>query len=150
MLFRSFLYHAVEAGMQLGIVNPTQLTVYDDIPAELLEHVEDVLWNRREDATDRLLALAETIRADVDSGEPEVAEWRDGSVEDRLAHALVKGINEHIVDDAEEARQKYDRPLEVIQGPLMSGMNTVGELFGSGRMFLPQDRKSTRLNSSHW
>ena len=118
----AFLYHAVEAGMQLGIVNPTQLTVYDDIPAELLEHVEDVLWNRREDATDRLLALAETIRADVDSGEPEVAEWRDGSVEDRLAHALVKGINEHIVDDAEEARQKYDRPLEVIQGPLMSGM----------------------------
>ncbi|GIS58770.1 MAG: hypothetical protein CM1200mP2_09950 [Planctomycetaceae bacterium] len=141
----AFLYHAVEAGMQLGIVNPTQLTVYDDIPAELLEHVEDVLWNRREDATDRLLALAETIRADVDSGEPEVAEWRDGSVEDRLAHALVKGINEHIVDDAEEARQKYDRPLEVIQGPLMSGMNTVGELFGSGRMFLPQVVKSARV-----
>ena len=111
----------------------------------MLEHVEDVLWNRREDATDRLLALAETIRADVDSGEPEVAEWRDGSVEDRLAHALVKGINEHIVDDAEEARLKYDRPLEVIQGPLMSGMNTVGELFGSGRMFLPQVVKSARV-----
>ncbi len=141
----AFLYHAVDAGMQLGIVNPTQLTVYDDIPAELLEHVEDVVLNRREDATDRLLALAETIRSDVDSGEPEIAEWRDGSVEERLAHALVKGINDHIVDDAEEARQKYDRPLEVIQGPLMSGMNTVGELFGSGRMFLPQVVKSARV-----
>ncbi len=141
----AFLYHAVNAGMELAIVNPTQLTVYDDIPGELLEHVEDVLLNRRDDATERLLELTETLRADVAGGEPEVAAWREGSVEERLSWALVKGINEFIVSDAEEARQKLGRPLEVIQGPLMDGMNTVGELFGSGRMFLPQVVKSARV-----
>ena len=141
----AFLYHAVEAGMGLGIVNPTQLTVYDDIPGDLLEHVEDVLLNRREDATERLLDLAETLRSDVDSDAKEVAGWREMSIEERLSHALVKGINEFIIADVEEARQKFDRPLKVIQGPLMDGMNTVGELFGSGRMFLPQVVKSARV-----
>jgi len=141
----AFLYHAVEAGLELGIVNPTQLTVYDDIAPDLLEHVEDVLLNRRENATERLLELAETIRGDDVGDATVVAQWRDEPIEQRLIHALVKGINEFIVDDTEEARQKYDRPLEVIQGPLMDGMNTVGELFGSGRMFLPQVVKSARV-----
>ena len=141
----AFLYHAVEAGMGLGIVNPTQLTVYDEIPLDLLEHVEDVLLNRREDATERLLLLAQTLRSDVEDDAKEVAGWRELSIEERLSHALVKGINEFIVADAEEARQKFDRPLQVIQGPLMDGMNTVGELFGSGRMFLPQVVKSARV-----
>ena len=141
----AFLYHAVEAGLELGIVNPTQLTVYDDIAPDLLEHVEDVLLNRRENATERLLELAETIRGDDVGDATVVAQWRDEPIEQRLIHALVKGINEFIVDDTEEARQKYDRPLEVIQGPLMNGMNTVGELFGSGRMFLPQVVKSARV-----
>ncbi|MEC9010010.1 MAG: vitamin B12 dependent-methionine synthase activation domain-containing protein, partial [Planctomycetota bacterium] len=141
----AFLYHAVEAGLELGIVNPTQLTVYDDIAPDLLEHVEDVLLNRRENATERLLELAETIRGDDVGDATVVAQWRDEPIEQRLIHALGKGINEFIVDATEEARQKYDRPLEVIQGPLMDGMNTVGELFGSGRMFLPQVVKSARV-----
>jgi 5-methyltetrahydrofolate--homocysteine methyltransferase len=140
-----FLYHAVEAGLELGIVNPTQLTVYDDIAPDLLEHVEDVLLNRRENATERLLELAETIRGDDVGDATVVAQWRDEPIGQRLIHALVKGINEFIIDDTEEARQEYDRPLEVIQGPLMDGMNTVGELFGSGRMFLPQVVKSARV-----
>ena len=141
----AFLYHAVEAGLELGIVNPTQLTVYDDIAPDLLEHVEDVLLNRRENATERLLELAETIRGDDVGDATVVAQWRDEPIGQRLIHALVKGINEFIIDDTEEARQEYDRPLEVIQGPLMDGMNTVGELFGSGRMFLPQVVKSARV-----
>ena len=141
----AFLFHAVAAGMDLGIVNPTQLTVYDDIPPELLEHVEDVLLNRRSDATERLLELAQTVQVDGGDDPAVVAAWRDAPVAERLSHALVKGINEHIVEDTEEARQQYPRPLDVIQGPLMDGMNTVGELFGSGRMFLPQVVKSARV-----
>ena len=143
----AFLFHAIAAGMELGIVNPTQLTVYDQIPEELLVHVEDVLLNRREDATERLLDLAETISDQALDGQtpPTTDAWREGTVEERIAYGLVKGINEFIVEDTEEARLKSARPLEVIQGPLMAGMNTVGELFGSGRMFLPQVVKSARV-----
>ncbi|MBQ18764.1 MAG: methionine synthase [Planctomycetaceae bacterium] len=141
----AFLYHAVAAGMDLGIVNPTQLTVYDDIPSKLLEHVEDVLLNRRQDATERLLELAETIEVEDGAEAAVMAPWRDMPVEERLSHALVKGINEFIIEDTEEARQQFPRPLDVIQGPLMDGMNMVGELFGSGRMFLPQVVKSARV-----
>jgi len=141
----AFLYHAVEAGLGMAIVNPTQLTVYDDIPTELLEHVEDVLLNRREDATDRLLTLASTLQDELEVADVAVEAWREAEVEERLSHALVKGINEYIVEDTEEARVKLGRPLDVIQGPLMAGMDTVGELFGSGRMFLPQVVKSARV-----
>jgi 5-methyltetrahydrofolate--homocysteine methyltransferase len=140
----AFLYHAVRAGMDMGIVNPGMLEVYEEIPKELLERVEDVLLNRRPDATERLVKLAETIKQ---KDEVEVAEdeWRKGSVEERLSHALIKGIVEYIDQDTEEARQKYGRPLLVIEGPLMQGMNVVGDLFGSGRMFLPQVVKSARV-----
>lgn len=140
----AFLYHAIKNGMDMGIVNPTMLEVYDDIPKELLEHVEDVLLDRREDATERLLAFAETVKK-KDKAEVVNEEWRSGPVEDRLAHALVKGIVEFIDADTEEARQKYDKPLEVIEGPLMAGMNIVGDLFGGGKMFLPQVVKSARV-----
>ena len=140
----AFLYHAVQHGMDMGIVNPTMLEVYDDIPKDLLEHVEDVLLDRREDATERLLTFAETVKK-KDKAEVADEAWRKESVEKRLAHALVKGIVEFIDADTEEARQKYNKPLEIIEGPLMAGMNIVGDLFGSGKMFLPQVVKSARV-----
>ena len=140
----AFLYHAVRAGMDMGIVNAGQLAIYEEIPKDLLALVEDVLLNRRPDATERLLAFAETVkRQDKEEkpGEP----WRRGTVEERLSHALVKGIADFVEADVEEARQKYGKPLEVIEGPLMAGMNIVGDLFGSGKMFLPQVVKSARV-----
>lgn len=140
----AFLYHAIRHGMDMGIVNPAMLEVYDDIPKDLLERVEDVLLDRRDDATERLLAFAETVKK-KDKAEVADEEWRKGTVEERLSHALVKGIVEHIEADTEEARQKYGRPLHVIEGPLMAGMNIVGDLFGSGKMFLPQVVKSARV-----
>ena len=140
----AFLYHAIKAGMDMGIVNAGQLEVYEDIPDELLERVEDVLLNRRDDATERLIEFAEKVKQ-KEKGAVKKDEWREGSVEERLKHALVKGIVDYIEDDTEEARQKYDKPLDVIEGPLMDGMNVVGELFGSGKMFLPQVVKSARV-----
>jgi 5-methyltetrahydrofolate--homocysteine methyltransferase len=140
----AFLYHAIQAGMDMGIVNAGQLEVYEEIPAELRTLVEDVLLNRRDDATERLVTFAETVKQ-TDRGEAEQEAWRQASVEERLSHALVKGIADHIETDVEEARQKYGRPLSVIEGPLMDGMNVVGDLFGSGRMFLPQVVKSARV-----
>lgn len=140
----AFLYHGVKAGMDMGIVNPSQLAVYSDIPPDLLERVEDVLLNRRPDATERLLDFAETVKAKVKDAAVE-EEWRKGTVEERLSYALVKGIDAYIEQDTEEARQKAERPLHVIEGPLMAGMNVVGDLFGSGKMFLPQVVKSARV-----
>lgn len=140
----AFLYHGVQHGMDMGIVNPTMLEVYDEIDKELLLRVEDVLLNRRDDATERLLEFAETVKGSVKKKEQD-DEWRQGTVEQRLAHALVKGIVDFIDADTEEARQKYGRPLYVIEGPLMAGMNVVGDLFGSGKMFLPQVVKSARV-----
>ncbi len=140
----AFLYHAVHAGMDMGIVNPAQLAVYDEIPPDLLEHVEDVLLNRRADATDRLLDLAETVEQ-TSGGKVQDLSWREGSVEERISHALVKGITTYIEDDVEEARTARERALDVIEGPLMAGMNVVGDLFGSGKMFLPQVVKSARV-----
>jgi 5-methyltetrahydrofolate--homocysteine methyltransferase len=141
-----FLYHAINAGLTMGIVNAGQLAVYDEIDEKLREAVEDVVLNRRSDSTERLLALAEKYRDREDSdGASETQEWRSWSVEKRLEHALVKGIAEYVVEDAEEARQQYDHPVEVIEGPLMDGMDVVGDLFGSGRMFLPQVVKSARV-----
>src|SRR2546426_900493 len=140
----AFLYHAIRAGLDMGIVNAGQLAVYEEIPKDLLELVEDVLLNRRPDATERLVAFAETVKQ---KGKEAVDEqvWRHGTVEERLSHALVKGLVDHIEADVEEARQKYDRPLQVIEGPLMAGMNIVGDLFGAGKMFLPQVVKSARV-----
>lgn len=140
----AFLYHAIQHGMDMGIVNPTMLEVYDEIDKELLVRVEDVLLNRRDDATERLLEFAETVKGSARKREAD-DEWRKGSVEDRLTHALVKGIIDFIDQDTEEARQKYGRPLLVIEGPLMAGMNVVGDLFGAGKMFLPQVVKSARV-----
>ena len=140
----AFLYHAIRAGMDMGIVNAGQLEVYEEIPKDLLELVEDVLLNRRPDATERLLAFADSVKQKGKAAVEEDA-WRRGTVEERLSHALVKGIVDHIEADTEEARAKYGRPLAVIEGPLMDGMNVVGELFGSGRMFLPQVVKSARV-----
>jgi 5-methyltetrahydrofolate--homocysteine methyltransferase len=140
----AFLYHAIRAGLDLGIVNAGQLEVYEEIPKDLLELVEDVLLNRRRDATERLVAFAETVRRSGKAPAEEAA-WRQGTVEERLSHALVKGIVDFIDEDTEEARRKYGRPLAVIEGPLMAGMNVVGDLFGSGRMFLPQVVKSARV-----
>jgi 5-methyltetrahydrofolate--homocysteine methyltransferase len=140
----AFLYHAIQNGMDMGIVNPTMLEVYSDIDKELLEHVEDVLLNRRADATERLLELAETVKGDGKKREVDLS-WRNVPVNERLAHALVKGIVEFIDEDVEEARQQFSRPIEVIEGPLMDGMNIVGDLFGSGKMFLPQVVKSARV-----
>ncbi len=140
----AFLYHAIKAGLDMGIVNAGQLAVYEEVPKDLLELVEDVLLNRRPDATERLVTFAETVKA---KGKVVAKddEWRKGTVEERLSHALVKGITDYIDVDTEEARQKYPKPLEVIEGPLMAGMNIVGDLFGSGKMFLPQVVKSARV-----
>jgi 5-methyltetrahydrofolate--homocysteine methyltransferase len=140
----AFLYRAIQAGMDMGIVNAGQLAVYEEIPKDLLQLVEEVLWNRRGDATERLLAFTETVK---EKGKTQAEEdaWRRGTVEERLAHALVKGIADYIEGDTEEARKKYGKPLAVIEGPLMDGMNVVGDLFGSGRMFLPQVVKSARV-----
>ncbi|HXC97746.1 MAG TPA: methionine synthase, partial [Verrucomicrobiae bacterium] len=140
----AFLYHAIKAGMDMGIVNAGMLEVYEEIPKELLELVEDVLLNRRPDATERLIKFADSVKQ---KGKAEVVEdeWRKGTVEERLGHALVRGIVDFIDVDTEEARQKYDKPLSVIEGPLMAGMNIVGDLFGSGKMFLPQVVKSARV-----
>ncbi|MDI1257606.1 MAG: methionine synthase [Flavobacterium sp.] len=141
----AFLYHAIKNGMTMGIVNPEMLEVYDEIDAALLERVEDVLLNRREDATERLLDFAENVKGDVKSIEKAIQEWRSGSVQERLTHALVKGIDEFIETDVEEARQLATKPIEVIEINLMAGMNVVGDLFGSGKMFLPQVVKSARV-----
>ncbi len=140
----AFLYHAIRAGLDMGIVNAGMLEVYEQIPEDLLTRVEDVLFNRRPDATERLITFAESFTK-VAKSAAELAEWRNGTVEERLTHALVKGIADHIEKDVEEARQKYARPLEIIEGPLMDGMNVVGDLFGSGKMFLPQVVKSARV-----
>jgi len=142
----AFLYHAIDAGLDMGIVNAGQLEVYDEIDKELLEYVEDVLLNRRPDATERLIDYAEQVKQTSGGKQaPDKAEWRNGTVEERLKHALLKGITEFVEDDTEEARQKYGKPLKVIQGPLMAGMDVVGELFGAGKMFLPQVVKSARV-----
>jgi 5-methyltetrahydrofolate--homocysteine methyltransferase len=140
----AFLYHAIQHGMDMGIVNPTMLEVYDEIEKELLEKVEDVLLNRRDDATERLLEYAEKVKGSAKKKEVD-DEWRKGTVEERITHALVKGIIDFIDQDTEEARQKYGKPLDVIEGPLMAGMNVVGDLFGAGKMFLPQVVKSARV-----
>ena len=141
----AFLYHAINEGMDMGIVNPTMLEVYDDIPTELLDKVEDVLLNRNDNATEVLLDYASTLSTGNVKEKEKLEEWRNSPVEQRLEHALVKGITEYIEDDVEEVRQSVDRPIEVIEGPLMNGMNTVGDLFGEGKMFLPQVVKSARV-----
>lgn len=141
----AFLYHAIKNGMTMGIVNPEMLEIYDEIDPILLEHVEDVLLNRREDATERLLDLAESFKGETKSNEKAVQEWRNGSVQDRLTHSLVKGIDEFIEIDVEEARLSAEKAIEVIEVNLMAGMNVVGDLFGSGKMFLPQVVKSARV-----
>ncbi len=139
-----FLYHAIKAGMDMGIVNAGELPVYEDIPAELRERVEDVILNRRPDATDRLLEIADKYKGGTAKKEADLS-WRQQPVKARLTHALVHGIDEYIDTDVEEARQEVTRPLEVIEGPLMDGMNVVGDLFGAGKMFLPQVVKSARV-----
>ncbi|RKZ47819.1 MAG: methionine synthase, partial [Gammaproteobacteria bacterium] len=141
----AFLYHGIQAGMDMAIVNAGQLGIYDDIPAELLDHVEDVLLNKRDDATDRLVEFADTVKGGATKEKKVDLEWRKGDVQERLTHALVKGIAEFIVEDTEEARQQAEKPLHVIEGPLMVGMNVVGDLFGAGKMFLPQVVKSARV-----
>jgi 5-methyltetrahydrofolate--homocysteine methyltransferase len=140
----AFLYHGIQHGMDMGIVNPTMLEIYDEIPKDLLERVEDVLLNRRDDATERLLEFAESVKGTAKRKEADT-EWRNGSLEERITHALVKGIIDYVEADTEEARQKYEKPLHVIEGPLMAGMNVVGDLFGAGKMFLPQVVKSARV-----
>jgi 5-methyltetrahydrofolate--homocysteine methyltransferase len=139
-----FLYYAIKEGMDMGIVNPSMLAVYDDIPKDLLERVEDVLLNRREDSTERLLEFAETVKGSAKKKELD-DEWRNGTVEERITHSLVKGVIDFIEVDIEEVRHKFDKPLQVIEGPLMVGMNVVGDLFGAGKMFLPQVVKSARV-----
>ncbi len=140
----AFLYHAIKEGMDMGIVNPSMLEVYDDIDKQLLEYVEDVLLNRRDDATERLLDFAENFKGEDKKKEVSL-EWRNAPVNERLAHALVKGIVDFIDEDVEECRHQFPRPIQVIEGPLMDGMNIVGDLFGSGKMFLPQVVKSARV-----
>ncbi len=141
----AFLYHAIQHGMNMGIVNPTMLEVYDEIPKDLLEHVEDVLLDRRDDATERLLDFAETVKGIKKEDNSKQLVWREKPLQDRITHSLVKGIDAFIVEDVEEARQSVERPIQVIEGHLMSGMNVVGDLFGSGKMFLPQVVKSARV-----
>jgi 5-methyltetrahydrofolate--homocysteine methyltransferase len=140
-----FLFHAIKAGMDMGIVNAGQLSVYQDIPTPLREGIEDVLFNRRTDATERLLELAQQYKGDGTQAVVEDAAWRNAPVNDRITHAMVHGIDAFIVEDTEEARQQAEKPLHVIEGPLMAGMNVVGDLFGSGKMFLPQVVKSARV-----
>ncbi|MBU2939929.1 methionine synthase [Lacinutrix sp. C3R15] len=141
----AFLYHAIQHGMNLGIVNPTMLEVYDEIPKDLLTYVEDVLFDRREDATERLLDFAETIKGNKKEDVTKVLEWRSNPLQERITHALVKGLDAFIIEDIEEARQESPKPIDVIEGHLMIGMNVVGDLFGSGKMFLPQVVKSARV-----
>ena len=140
----SFLYHAIAAGLDMGIVNSERLAVYEEVPKDLLERVEDVLLNRRPDATERLVAFAQTVQSEAKGPVVEDA-WRQGTIEERITHAMVRGVDAYIEADTEEARQKYGRPLLVIEGPLMAGMSVVGDLFGSGKMFLPQVVKSARV-----
>lgn len=140
-----FLYYAIQAGMNMGIVNPAMLEIYDDIPKDLLEHIEDVVLDRREDATERLLDFAETVKGVKKQDETKILEWRSLPLQERITHALVKGIDLFIVEDAEEARLAAEKPIEVIEGHLMIGMNVVGDLFGAGKMFLPQVVKSARV-----
>ena len=139
-----FLYHAIKAGMNMGIVNPALLEVYDNIPKDLLEHVEDVILDRREDATERMLTFAEKVVGTKKESKTDLS-WREKPLQERITHALVKGIDAYILDDIEEARQEANQPIEVIEGHLMIGMNVVGDLFGSGKMFLPQVVKSARV-----
>ena len=141
----AFLYHAIQHGMNMGIVNPTMLEIYDEIPKDLLTHVEDVLLNRRDDATERLLTFAESLVHDKKAKKAEIKAWRNEDLQQRITHALVKGIDEFIVEDVELARRSVTLPIEVIEGHLMTGMNVVGDLFGSGKMFLPQVVKSARV-----
>ncbi len=141
----AFLYHAIQNGMTMGIVNPVLLEVYDEVPKDLLEHVEDVLLDRRDDATERLLAFAETVKGNYKATAAAQQEWREEPLQARITHSLVKGIDAYIVEDVEEARQSVQRPIEVIENHLMTGMNVVGDLFGSGKMFLPQVVKSARV-----
>lgn len=141
----AFLYHAIQHGMNLGIVNPAMLEVYDEIDKDLLVHVEDVLFDRRDDATERLLDFAETVKGQKRESAEQILEWRNDALQDRITHALVKGIDAFIIDDVEEARLAVKKPIEVIEGHLMIGMNVVGDLFGSGKMFLPQVVKSARV-----
>ncbi len=140
-----FLYHGIQAGMDMAIINAGQLGIYDDVPKELLGYVEDVLLNKRDDATDRLVEFADTVKGGASREKKNDLEWRKGDVQERLTHALVKGIAEFIEEDTEEARQQAEKPLHVIEGPLMVGMNVVGDLFGAGKMFLPQVVKSARV-----
>ncbi|HIF49744.1 MAG TPA: methionine synthase [Cytophagales bacterium] len=140
-----FLYHAIKNGMRMGIVNPSMLEIYDDIPKELLNYVEDVIFNRREDATERLLGYAESLSGDVKKSSSVAEEWREESLQERITHSLVKGIDRYAELDAEEARLKEDKAIHVIEKYLMNGMNVVGDLFGSGKMFLPQVVKSARV-----
>ena len=139
-----FLYHAIQAGMNMGIVNPGMLEVYDSIPKDLLEHVEDVILDRKDDATERLLEFAETVEVSKRENKTDLS-WREKPLQERITHALVKGIDSFIVEDIETARRQANKPLDVIEGPLMTGMNVVGDLFGSGKMFLPQVVKSARV-----
>jgi 5-methyltetrahydrofolate--homocysteine methyltransferase len=141
----AFLYHAIQHGMNMGIVNPSLLEVYDEIPKDLLEHVEDVLLDRRDDATERLLDFAESVKGQTKESNQEKNEWREKPLQERISYSLVKGIDAFIIEDVEEARTQVKRPLEVIEGHLMSGMNIVGDLFGEGKMFLPQVVKSARV-----
>jgi 5-methyltetrahydrofolate--homocysteine methyltransferase len=141
----AFLYHAIQHGMTMGIVNPTMLEIYDEIPKDLLKCVEDVLFNRSDDATERLLEYSETVKGDKKEQVAKVLEWRKDPLQDRITHSLVKGIDTFIIEDVEEARQESEKPIEVIEGHLMIGMNVVGDLFGSGKMFLPQVVKSARV-----
>jgi 5-methyltetrahydrofolate--homocysteine methyltransferase len=141
----AFLYHAIKNGMNLGIVNPAMLEVYDEINKDLLEFVEDVLLDRRDDATERLLDYAESVKGKAREAETKVMEWRNDNLQDRITHGLVKGIDTFIIEDVEEARLSVSKPIEVIEGHLMNGMNVVGDLFGSGKMFLPQVVKSARV-----
>ena len=141
----AFLYHAIQAGMTMGIVNAGQLEVYSEVDEKLLEHVEDVIFDRRDDATERLLDLAEEYKGQGGKERKQDLSWREQPVEKRLEHALIKGITDYAIEDVEEARQKAEEPLDVIEGPLMDGMNVVGDLFGAGKMFLPQVVKSARV-----